>query len=108
LAKREPATALLPETDASSGTRATAVYERLHVDLLECRFAPGEKLLLRVLMERYDAGIGTVREALMQLIGTGLIQMEPQHGFRATPASREDLIELSRLPMAPTNGKARS
>jgi GntR family transcriptional regulator, carbon starvation induced regulator len=98
LASRDfAASTLVQEADATSRTRATAVYERLHVDLLECRFAPGEKLLLRVLMERYNAGIGTIREALMQLISTGLVQMEPQHGFRATPANREDLIELSRL-----------
>ena len=78
-------------------TRASVVYDRLHDDLLNCVFAPGQKLLFRVLMKRYDTGVSTIREALFQLVGTGLVQMEEQRGFFATPATRTDLLELAKL-----------
>jgi GntR family transcriptional regulator, carbon starvation induced regulator len=78
-------------------TRASVVFDRLHDDLLNCEFAPGEKLLFRVLMKRYDTGISTIREALLRLVGTGLVQMEEQRGFYATPATRADLLELAKL-----------
>jgi DNA-binding GntR family transcriptional regulator len=39
--------------------------------------------------------MGVVREALSRLVSQGLVEAEPQHGFRVVPISGEDLAHLT-------------
>lgn len=70
-------------------------YERLRADLLANRFAPGEKLKIDDLCERFSVGSSAVREALSRLASEGFVVSEPQRGFRVAPLSLEALRDLT-------------
>ena len=66
-------------------------------DIVAGALAPGARLKLPDLAERYRSGINPLREALARLTATGLVVLEDQKGFRVSPVSREDLIDLTRV-----------
>lgn len=76
-------------------TRAEQVYSQLRSDILAGRVLPGTKLRFADLTERYDCSTSVVREGLTRLAEQGLVQSEPQHGFRVTPLSQDDLEDLT-------------
>lgn len=80
---------------AKSSTRAERVYLALRKDILAGRQPPGSRLPFADLCVRYDASMGVVREALSRLTAEGLVQAEPQLGFRTTPISTADLQHLT-------------
>jgi len=84
--------------DSKSGTQAT--YERLRADLLACRLEPGERLSIADLTKAYGVSLGAVREALSRLTAEGLVELEPQKGFRATPISAAELRDLTEARIA--------
>lgn len=86
--------------DGDSGTGVSLTqqaYERIRADVLSCRLAPGERLNIADLAKRLPASLGAVREALSRLTSEGLVEAEPQRGFRVTPLSDEDLRDLTML-----------
>ena len=44
--------------------------------------------------ERYGVGGSPIREALMRLEAEGLVTLEQNKGFRVSPVSREQLLDL--------------
>jgi len=57
---------------------------------------PGEKLRIEVLRTRYDVGGTPLREAMNRLSTEGLVTQSEQRGFRVTPVSADELLELTR------------
>lgn len=85
------------------------VYEKLRNDIVTGQLAPGFKLKLNELRDRYDASINTLRETLMRLVSDGFVAFEDQKGFRVNPVSKRDLEELVELRvMLETCGLSRS
>lgn len=80
---------------AGSVTRTQEVYDRLRADILAGRLPPGSRLPFTRLTARYDASMGVLREGLSRLAAQGLVQAEPQQGFRVTPLSEQDLRDLT-------------
>jgi DNA-binding GntR family transcriptional regulator len=80
---------------AEVGTRSNAVFDQLRADVLAGRLAPGSKLKLAVLGERYSVSLSVVREALSRLAEQGLVVPHPQRGFSVMALSPEDLIDLT-------------
>ena len=76
-------------------TRVERVYAQLRADVLAGRQRPGARLPFAELTARYQASIGVVREALTRLATEGLVESEPQYGFRVTPLSVADLEHLT-------------
>jgi DNA-binding GntR family transcriptional regulator len=76
-------------------TFAQAVQARLAEDILNGRLAPGMRLRLQSLCDTYDVSMSPLREALAGLAGRGLVAQEGQRGFRVTPASAEDLHDIT-------------
>ena len=68
--------------------------QRIREDIVAGRLAPGAKLSLKLLKGRYRAGATPMREALCQLLGSGLVVLETQRGFRVAPVSREELHHI--------------
>ena len=96
--KLEPTSATELRARASRpSTLASRVYEQIRRDILRLALAPGQKLLLEQLKERYDVGLSPLREALSRLASDRLVVSEDQRGFRVAPVSTEDLIDLTRL-----------
>src|ERR1700732_630831 len=77
-------------------TRTRAIYERLRRDIIQGTLLPGEKLRIEVLRTRYDVGGTPLREAMNRLSTEGLVTQSEQRGFRVTPVSADDLLELTR------------
>ena len=69
-------------------------YRWLKRDIIRGVFQPGEKLLMSGLKERYDLGIGPLREALSQLVAERLVVAISQRGYRVAPMSLAELADL--------------
>lgn len=78
------------------GTMASSVYGQLRDDILNGRLAPGSKLRLQHLARDYGVGNSPLREALNRLSSNGLVTREENKGFRVSPASTKELLELIR------------
>jgi DNA-binding GntR family transcriptional regulator len=72
-------------------------YERLRADLLACRIFPGEKLNIDTLSKQMGVSLGAIREALSRLTSEGLVTAERSKGFRATPISAVELVDLTNV-----------
>lgn len=69
----------------------------LRQDIVQGRLAPGEKLRVEHLKNRYEVGAGTLREALSLLVADALVTAEGQRGFRVARASLADLEDVTRV-----------
>ncbi|MCC7083291.1 MAG: FCD domain-containing protein [Burkholderiales bacterium] len=78
------------------GTLASRACEALRRDIIRAQFAPGAKLLIRALCERYGVGSSPMREALNRLSRDGLVGRSDQRGFWVMPLDQEHLAELTR------------
>lgn len=80
-----------------TGTRSltSAVFADLKAEILACQLKPGEKLRIGNLADRYDVSLAAVREALSRLVADGWVIAEDHRGFRVSPASLEDLEDLT-------------
>ncbi|MBB3330892.1 GntR family carbon starvation induced transcriptional regulator [Halomonas campaniensis] len=71
-----------------------SAYHWLKRDIIRGAFQPGEKLLMSRLKERYDLGVGPLREALSQLVAERLVVAISQRGYRVAPMSLAELADL--------------
>jgi GntR family carbon starvation induced transcriptional regulator len=69
-------------------------YERLKLDIIRGVFKPGEKLLMSGLKERYDLGVGPLREALSLLVAEHLVVAISQKGFRVASMSLQEMRDI--------------
>jgi DNA-binding GntR family transcriptional regulator len=70
------------------------VAERIRVDVIEGRLAPGEWLRQERLARMHGVSQTPVREALKQLAAEGLVQFVPYRGVRVVEFSPEDVEDL--------------
>lgn len=84
------------EAEQRISTQASSVYDRLQNDILSGELKPGKKLRLKELIETYETGNSPLREALNRLSTNGMVIREENRGFRVSPASTAELMELSR------------
>ncbi len=78
------------------GRLATDVGRRLADEIVLGRFAPGARLDETMLARRFGVSRTPVREALKQLVVTGLVTTRPNHGSvvaAMTPAQLDDMFE---------------
>jgi DNA-binding GntR family transcriptional regulator len=85
------------EEGGGARTLIERAYARLRDDIVEGRLAPGEKLRVEHLKDRYGVGAGTLREAITRLVSDALVVAEGQRGFRVAPIAIEDLQDLTAL-----------
>jgi GntR family carbon starvation induced transcriptional regulator len=78
-------------------TLNAAIFRRIRADIISCRLMPNERLRIEALRERYSAGGSPIREALMRLEAEGLVELEQNKGFRVSPVSQEQLIDVMRM-----------
>lgn len=74
-----------------------STYQRIKRDIIFGDLAPGSKLKLEGLRQRYEASMSTLRETLNRLASEGFVDAQDQRGFFVTPVSRDDLIEIANL-----------
>lgn len=78
-----------------SATRAGQTHVRIRNDIVRGVLAPGSKLLIEEMCERYGVTSTPVREALSQLSTEGFVQRIEQRGFFVASTSRDELRELT-------------
>jgi DNA-binding GntR family transcriptional regulator len=84
-----------PGAEPPARTLASAIVTQLRADITTCRIAPGEKLNISTISKRFNVSLAAVREALSRLMAAGLVVAEDQRGFRASPLSIPDLMDLT-------------
>ena len=78
----------------TSLTRIEATYNRIRQDIIDGELAPGERLGVDRLRERYGVGASPIREALSLLSAEALVTAVGQRGFAVAPISIDDLRDL--------------
>lgn len=81
---------------ASPRTLTSAVLRRLRADILSTKLIPGQKLHIAGLAKQFSVSLAAVREALSRLVADGLVQASDQRGFRVSPVSHDDLLDVTR------------
>src|SRR5580693_9319916 len=74
--------------------RAANLVER---DIIAGLLAPGARLGIVDLVQRYEIGATPLREGLSRLVSRGLIVGIGQRGFRVADVSREDLLDITQM-----------
>jgi GntR family carbon starvation induced transcriptional regulator len=75
-------------------TLSNIAFERLRAEVVSGNLAPGEKLHVEQLGQRYGISLSPVREALSRLSETGLVIAELQRGYRVAPMSIEEYRDI--------------
>jgi len=83
--------------EAEHDTVGEKAYRQIRADIVFGELAPGQKLRLDALRQRYGVGIGTLRELLSRLVTEGLVVAEGQRGFEVSPVSAANLKEIAAL-----------
>ena len=93
-----------PERNPSQPVEAATLSERaaslVEQDILAGLLAPGARLGIVDLVQRYDIGATPLREGLSRLVSRGLIVGIGQRGFRVADVSREDLLDITLMRTA--------
>lgn len=85
-----------PTTDNSpSRTMASSLAASLRSDIIQGTLAPGAKLPIKELCDRYDVSAIPMREALSRLATSGFVVAEDQRGFRVADVSAEELADIT-------------
>src|SRR3954451_2787296 len=79
---------------ATLSERAATLVEH---DILAGLLAPGSRLGIVDLVQRYEIGATPLREGLSRLVSRGLIIGIGQRGFRVGNISRDDLLGITRM-----------
>lgn len=79
----------------ASSSRTDEAFQRLRLDILEGRLAPGTRLRVQALSAEYGVSSGVIREALPRLVGQGLAVAVPQQGVRVVSVDLADLRQLT-------------
>jgi DNA-binding GntR family transcriptional regulator len=87
---------VLPFRRGAHPSLRAAIYDALREDLMTGRLPPGKTIGVKDVRRAFGVGLSAVREALCQLTADGLVIAEEQHGFRATPVSAHDLLDVTR------------
>jgi DNA-binding GntR family transcriptional regulator len=70
------------------------VRDLLEEAILEGELKPGERLRAEALAQRFGTSRTPIREALLQLAGQGLVEVEPNRGAVVRAFDRDDLLDL--------------
>lgn len=88
-------TTTAPQDIGQENAASFDVYRQLRSDILRCELKPNERLRFDGLRTAYQAGVGTLREALSHLVSDGLVRIEVGRGFRVAPVSVSDLKDIT-------------
>ena len=78
-------------------TLTDSVYAAIRTDIIEGVLEPDSKLRIEGLKKNYAVGATPIREALSRLTADGFVHTEGQRGFRVTPISVDDLLEVTEM-----------
>ncbi|MFO0908077.1 MAG: GntR family transcriptional regulator [Isosphaeraceae bacterium] len=83
-----------------NGQRRPAIVGLLLADILGGRFRAGERLVTQDLSDRFGVSHTPIREALIELAGLGVIDLQPNRGAvvrRVTPRNVREIASVRRV-----------
>jgi GntR family carbon starvation induced transcriptional regulator len=83
-------------TTLTKRTQAETACDLIRSEILDGRLPPGAKLNIKSLEERFELSLGAVREALSRLGAEGMVIGESHRGYRVSPVSKVELMDLTR------------
>jgi len=84
-------------TKPASETVSDVVFRQIRHDIISGALKPGAKIKLDQAKERYCVSVASLREILNRLTTEKFVVAEGQRGFEVSPASRQELLELTDL-----------
>ncbi|KUG53394.1 hypothetical protein AVL62_00925 [Serinicoccus chungangensis] len=87
-------------TGAAPTSRSERVHQELSRQILDHQLAPGQRLIERELIDRFEVSRATVRETLRQLAAEGLVQIQPRRGAVVRAIDSDEARDLYRLRAA--------
>lgn len=75
-------------------SQASRIVSELRRAIVNCEYAPGDRLHIASIATRHEASPGAVREALSRLAGEHLVTAIDQRGFRVSQLSLDDMLDL--------------
>ncbi|VDS10654.1 HTH-type transcriptional repressor CsiR [Paracoccus haematequi] len=88
---------LITGSESVARSHSERAMQLLRADIVEGILAPGLKLKLDMLRDRYEIGAAPLREALSRLAGEGLVIAQEQRGFVVSGMSAEEANDLGEL-----------
>src|SRR6267154_4738042 len=85
---------------SGSDTLSERAANLVEQDIIAGVHAPGARLGIVDLVQRYDIGATPLREGLSRLMSRGLIVGTGQRGFRVADISRDDLLDITLMRTA--------
>lgn len=86
------------DTVVEAGGRSGETVERVAADLrnqiLEGRFAPGQRLISRDIVELTGVSRGSLREAFRRLEADGMVELVPNRGAIVRKLSRDEVMKV--------------
>ncbi len=80
--------------ESAPASLAEQAYRVLEQQLVTLRFAPGELVGEKQLVDKTGIGRTPVREAIQRLSAEGLLEVLPRKGLLVTPLRRSDLVRI--------------
>ncbi len=82
------------ELDTADATTRPDLTQQIRSAILDAEFAPHQRLIEADLSERYGASRATVRTALLNLAGEGLVERLPNRGARVRAITVDEAVEI--------------
>jgi len=73
------------------------IYQQLKIDIITCRYHPGESLTELDLANKFDVSRTPIREVCNRLMKEDLLQSIPYKGYIVSPVKLQDLHELYQI-----------
>lgn len=88
-------------------TAAHELYSALRSEFIRGEFTQGQRLKLDTLALRLGVSRTVAREALMRLVGEGIVTFNPQRGFTVETMTPEEFVDLTRTRIIVEGGAFR-
>jgi len=85
------------DSDIQSQSLSAQIYQRLKNQLMSARLRPGERLKIRELAQTLGTSETPVREALLQLVQDGALEMKPGYYIRVRRLTLREYMELREI-----------
>lgn len=84
-------------TDIQQQSLSAQIYQRLKYQLMSARLRPGDRLKIRDLAQSLGTSETPVREALLQLVQDGALEMKPGYYIRVRRLTLREYMELREI-----------
>lgn len=86
-----------PVVDIQTKSLSSQVYLHLRQQLMSARYHPGDRLKIRDLAQSMGTSETPVREALLQLVKDGALEMKPGYYIRVRQVNLQEYLEIRKI-----------